>query len=359
MTRHHRVDKGLAAVPDQLEPTPANVVMLAAKAEEIARLKVEGIRRITQQTNILALNAAIEAARAGTAGAGFKVVAAEVKVLSAEVETLAAAMQREVAASLSAVRALGERMSHEVRGQRLVDLALNAIEIIDRNLYERTCDVRWWATDAAIVNCLENPTDATAAHASRRLGVILSAYTVYLDLWIADRSGRVVATGRPERYPAAVGSDVSGLSWFRDALATRSGDDFAVADIAGLDALGSATVATYSAAIRRGAESRGPVIGVLGIHFDWVPQAQAVVDGVRLSDDEKPRTRVMLVDAQRRVIATTRPGEGALRVVPTQAVTGESGIWLEGESKLWAHHRTVGYETYAGLGWHGVLVENL
>jgi hypothetical protein len=30
---------------------------------------------------------------------------------------------------------------------------LNAIEIIDRNLYERTCDVRWWATDSAVVAC--------------------------------------------------------------------------------------------------------------------------------------------------------------------------------------------------------------
>ena len=28
------------------------------------------------------------------------------------------------------------------------NLALNAIELIDRNLYERTCDVRWWATDS-------------------------------------------------------------------------------------------------------------------------------------------------------------------------------------------------------------------
>ena len=36
----------------------------------------------------------------------------------------------------------------------MVDLALNAIEFIDRNLYERTCDVRWWATDSAVVDCV-------------------------------------------------------------------------------------------------------------------------------------------------------------------------------------------------------------
>ncbi|MEI9889879.1 MAG: hypothetical protein WDN45_03890 [Caulobacteraceae bacterium] len=93
-----------------------------------------------------------------------------------------------------------------MRGQRLIDLSLNAIEIIDRNLYERTCDVRWWATDAAVVDCLQDPTADKARHASKRLKVILDAYTVYLDLWICDPAGRVVATGRPDRYPRAVGT---------------------------------------------------------------------------------------------------------------------------------------------------------
>jgi hypothetical protein len=43
------------------------------------------------------------------------------------------------------------QMADRSRGERMVDLSLNAIELMDRNLYERTCDVRWWATDSAIV----------------------------------------------------------------------------------------------------------------------------------------------------------------------------------------------------------------
>ena len=49
------------------------------------------------------------------------------------------------------------RMTDRSRGERMVDLSLNAIELIDRNLYERTCDVRWWATDSAIVDCAATP----------------------------------------------------------------------------------------------------------------------------------------------------------------------------------------------------------
>ena len=110
-------------------------------------------------------------------------------------------------------------------------LALNIIEIIDRNLYERSCDVRWWATDSAVVNAAEDPGNDNCAYASSRLDVILKAYTVYLDIWVVDANGKVLANGKPEKYPTVKGSNVSAAAWFQDALRTRTGDDFAVAEL--------------------------------------------------------------------------------------------------------------------------------
>jgi hypothetical protein len=335
---------------------PERVLALVDDAAAVAAGKVRAIQAITSQTRVLALNATIEAARAGEFGRGFAVVAGEVKNVAGEVARLASEMDTELSSAFEDLRALGRRMVTELRGQRMVDLALNAIEIMDRNLYERTCDVRWWATDSALVDAATDPSAARCAHASKRLGVILSAYTVYLDLWLADARGRIIAHGRPDRFPGVAGLNISAQPWFREALATRSGDEFAVADIMPCPALGGVPVATYAAAVREGGEAEGRVLGVLGIHFDWAPQADAVVRGVRLQPHEAASTRVLLVDAAGRVLAAS-DGQGALEErVPLPAQPGASGVFEAGGSLI-AHHVTPGYETYRGLGWRGVLMQ--
>jgi hypothetical protein len=64
-----------------------------------------------------------------------------------------------------------------------------------------SCDVRWWATDSAVVECVENANVASVEHACRRLSVILDSYTVYRDLWIVNARGKIVASGRGNVYP--------------------------------------------------------------------------------------------------------------------------------------------------------------
>src|SRR6202008_1905568 len=184
------------------------ILELSERLSTVAGLRIGEISTVNRMAKMLSVNALIVAARAGAAGKPLPVVAEEFKKISAEIDVIAASMESEVAADLAELTAVGAGILEHLRGQRFVDLALNAIEIVDRNLYERTCDVRWWATDAAVVDCLQNPAPEKARHASKRLGIILDAYTVYLDLWICDASGRVVSTGRPERYPRAMNASV-------------------------------------------------------------------------------------------------------------------------------------------------------
>ncbi|KAA2235181.1 methyl-accepting chemotaxis protein [Salinarimonas soli] len=329
-----------------------------AEVRKVAADKTRRIQAITGQVKILALNALIEATRAGDQGRGFSVVAQEVRTVGAEIESIAKELEAELAGRIGELQDMVRRMSDKAQGDRLVDLALNAVELIDRNLYERTCDVRWWATDAALVDCAAAPDAARAAHAAQRMGVILSAYTVYLDLWLCDLDGRVIANGRPDRYPGVRGASVAGEPWFRQAQGLRSGDDFVAGDVTRQERLGGAQVASYCASVRERGDPRGKPVGVLAVHFDWEPQARAIVDGVRVAPEDRERTRVLLVDSRRRVLAAS-DGQGILSETLALDLRGrESGIERDPRGgTVTAFHHTPGYETYRGLGWYGVIVQ--
>ncbi|CAA7611326.1 Methyl-accepting chemotaxis protein [Magnetospirillum sp. LM-5] len=336
---------------------PERILELTRAVHDVASDKIQEIKRVTGTTRILSLNALIEATRAGEAGKGFAVVANEVKNVSTSIDSITQSLEGELSSTIADLMNLGETLIGQLRGSRLADLALNMIEIIDRNLYERSCDVRWWATDSAMVDCLADATPAATAFASKRLGVILDSYTVYLDLWVVDANGRVVATGRPDRYPRAVGTDVSREAWFQNAMATADGTEFAMADISSVGALDGALVATYATAIRAGGDVNGEPLGALGIFFDWRPQADGVVKGVRLRPEEKERTRCLLIDANRKVLASS-DGNGILsETIRLETGSTDMGSYVDEVGRIVGFAATPGYETYEGMGWYGVIIQ--
>ncbi len=342
----------MASVAHLLEITST----VAAETDQ----KIDRIHGITRRSRMLALNASIEAQRVGQMGRGFAVVAEEVKAISAEISQVTDSLRGELKGKLDTLSDFGRSLAAEVervRGERLGDLAHNAVEIADRNLYERSCDVRWWATDPAVVECAAAGGDPERArHASKRLGVILASYTVYLDLWIADAQGRVIASGRPGRYSAVAGLDVSGEQWFKDAMATADGGEFAVADISRSRPLDNAVVATYATAIRAGGDNDGAPIGVLGIFFDWQAQGRAIVEGVRLAPEEKAKSRCLIIDRNHRIIADSAGCELDGHF-PLDTRGGERGFYRDNFGNLIGYALTPGYETYDGLGWYGVVLQ--
>ncbi|SFU26582.1 methyl-accepting chemotaxis protein [Paraburkholderia aspalathi] len=338
---------------------PQEIVELAHRVKKLATNKISDINDINRETTFLALNALIEAARAGDAGKGFAVVANQVKQVSTRISDITTVLNKELAGSLSKLTELADGMIERLRSheeQRCTDLALNMIDIIDRNLYERSCDVRWWATDSAVVDCLANGNAAAQEYASRRLSVILDSYTVYLDLWIVDAGGTVMANGRPSTYPV-VGKNIANARWFADAMKIRSGSDFVAGNVEVLPQLRDAHVATYATAIRERGAADGQPLGALIIFFDWAPQASAVVRGVRLSDDEWARSRCMIVDATFRVIASS-DANGILSE-PFRLVTeGKArGSYRLSDGRTVSFAATPGYESYRGLGWYGVVIQ--
>lgn len=340
---------------------PERIISLSRKVGSIADHKITQIKQITRETRILALNAIIESARAGDAGKGFGVVAGEVKAISDRITDIAEDLTVELAGAIDELSILGEKLVRQVRGQRLADLAANVIELIDRNLYERSCDVRWWATDQAVLDALTHrdlpDAAAMATTACERLAVILGSYTVYLDLWVVGLDGKVIATGRGNRFSHVVGASVAKADWFKRALGTRSGEEYIACDIEVEPLLGNQQVSTFATAVRAGGKAYGEPIGVLGIFFDWQPQAAAVVKGIRIAEEDWQMTRCLLVDENHRVIAAS-DGRGVLLEqvhLPSDKQVG----YYQTDQTVTGYALTPGYETYPGQGWYGVVVQSL
>lgn len=77
---------GLDDIKDKSEGTAQRILMLSSKSQQIDRI-ASTIRDISERIHLLALNAAIEAARAGSQGRGFGVVAAEIRRLAEQTNT--------------------------------------------------------------------------------------------------------------------------------------------------------------------------------------------------------------------------------------------------------------------------------
>ncbi len=310
--------------------------------------------RITSEITILSLNATIEAARAGDAGRGFGVVAAQVKTLAAQAADASKEL-RNIRAETSEL----ERRFTEKECDRLSEMAQTLVQLIVRNLYERTADVRWWATDEALVHALDTLDRAAIHHAAERLGLINRFYSVYVDLVLVGTDGKIIACSQPDKFPKVTGTDGSRLSWFRKAMATKRGDQYVVDDI-GHDPLHDDNlVAVYAAAVRKGGRVDGNIMGVLGIVFDWETQSQTIVQKeASISEASWKRTRVMLLDKDLRIIAASDK-QGLLQPFPLNHQGRQRGYYVNGTHEMTAYARTIGYQEYDGLGWYGVIVRKL
>ncbi len=344
--------------------TDANPERIAELAQLLAvkmRSAVEQIEAINVESRMLSLNAQIEAARSRAAGVTFGVVATAMRNLSGATSEVAKKVSSETSGVIEELKTISVVLANNVRGVRLTDLALMNIDLIDRNLYERSCDCRWWATDSSLVQALTERTPESYRYASRRMGVILNAYTVYFDLVLADLQGNIVANGRPDLYRSVTSNHVD-AEWFRTARATRSGDEFGFGSLHESPLVNKQRALVYSAAVREGGDVTGKQIGVLGVVFKWDALAQTIVENTPLSDDERAKTRVCIIDKNSLVLADsadqslreTLKFPGLLDIMETKK--SFQTVVSQGKKYCMAHAKAPGFETYT-TGWHSVIIQ--
>ena len=229
-------------------------------------------------------------------------------------------------------------------------LASLAVEVLDRNLYERANDCRWWALNGALSRYLSDG----KGDAGEILRHINGLYTVYHDIVLFDTSGRVVAVSNATRANK-VGTTIA-EPWVAATLDLRDSQQYAVSAFAQSDLYEGQHTLIYGAAVRN--ESRR-VVGGIGIVFDSAPQFKAMLR------DALPRTESgdvvngsigLFVDARMSVVAATsdyQPGD--VIDLPRELLSAQDGnasqtVCTKGMHYAIGVRKTSGYREYTGMG---------
>lgn len=142
-------------------------------------------------------------------------------------------------------------------------LAGLAVDILDRNLYERANDCRWWAASPALATL-------NAQTCRDTLGYINGLYTVYSNLFVFDARGRVIAASRD----TSIEGQLLSASWVEKCLAAKNPMGYAVSDFNRSGLYSDEPTYIYSAPIM----DQGRVVGGVGIVFDSTPQLLAMLE---------------------------------------------------------------------------------
>jgi hypothetical protein len=355
LTRQEQIDAALVQLPE----SPRSMRLLLERISNDVADYANQNKKIVSQTKLLSLNASIEAARAGAAGRGFAVVAQEVQKLANSTAKAADEFASVVLKRITHSTGMAGHLVEQMEGLRLQDICQTLVQLIVRNLYERTADVRWWATDTSVWECLTNPgNEELRAFADTRLSQINQFYSVYTNLVLTDLEGRVIASANPKFRASLNNTSVASHPWYTMAAATHSGTEYVVGDVFTCPIHGQ-RVLTYATGVRAGGSENGALLGTLGVYFDWENQGNTIVtQEPPFTEAEKARSQVLLLDSQHRILADTAGAHttGQSFVLHTQGAN-KGSYYANGN--LISFAKTLGYQEYDGLGWWAVIVQQV
>lgn len=246
------------------------------------------------------------------------------------------------------VHQLGHEVLSELRDE-LTSTAQCSVDILVRNLFERTADVGFLAIDETLRDFCAMPTaDREAARAGvvRRLAEYRDKYTVYDDVIVLDPQGQVLARLDSKSGLTLSADPVLGAAMARSGYVER----YACSDL-GVDARPALLYA------HRIDCPQGRCLGVLVLRFRLADEMRRIFGD--LSHGQRPLA-VLLVDADSTVVLSNDEAH----VAPgSRLYTGTPG---EVELTTFAGHEylavtcaTRGYQGYMGPGWRAVTMVSL
>lgn len=248
--------------------------------------------------------------------------------------------------------------------QAMENFSKQAIDLLDRNLFERAADIRWWSTDHFLWTALMDPTAENYQKAAHRLEVISGSYTMYRNLVLANRLGEIVASAKGEERPKLRQIAVYDDPWFAMAMRTARSSEYAVQDVmkSRLDGRKDRSL-IYAGGVRESGSRQGDPIGALGILFDWDTEAKKILTTCLPKNQDGELIEgcaAFYTNSHHEIIESTdseifpvgrilKLPNGHVQLKQGQSTSGR--LTYEQRQFILGSSRTKGYREYAGLGW--------
>lgn len=236
-----------------------------------------------------------------------------------------------------------------------------AIEIMDRNLYERANDCRWWALNSTFRQLLSQHQDAHKIEASGTqtlteiLQYINQLYTVYTNIILYDRQGKIMAVSDASQTHL-IDTIIPQPQDTGRCLALKETQAYIVSDFHQTPLYDEDFTYIYHAAIKHW-KNENETVGGIALIFDSKPEFQAMLEDTSpkyintVLDDS---TFSLFTTPQGLVISTTSPHYpvGSQIELPkqiSQCQKGESGslhFHLKSEDYIVGYKMSDGYREF-------------
>ena len=182
-------------------------------------------------------------------------------------------------------------------------LASLAVNIKDRNLYERANDCRWWSLTARFREVLAQSAITTemGEELNGILAYINQLYTVYTGIMLYDKAGKVIAVSQPH-LTEWLGQAMT-EPWVSQSLGLKSSREYVISDFGATPLYDNRPTYIYAAAIMHPQQTQ-QVVGGIALIFDSLPQFTAMLEESQPSS-EQFNSFAVFFDEQANVIAST------------------------------------------------------
>ncbi|WP_123377600.1 chemotaxis protein CheW [Aliarcobacter butzleri] len=182
-----------------------------------------------------------------------------------------------------------------------------AIDIMDRNLYERANDCRWWALNSYFKEALDDY--STISEKKEELSSILKyindLYTVYSNLIIFDKNGKIIAVSN-EKEQYLIGKILT-QDWIEKTLTLKDTSKYCVSKFEKTNLYENESTYIYCSAIRSFKDDND-VVGGIAIVFDSSTQFYTMLDEILPKDiygNKQKGVYAFFTDKNKQIIATT------------------------------------------------------